>query len=401
MSYVKTKKNSGSMSKFFLLAFGISTSGLALAENTVDTDAGTNKTEIAVAADPKAEQVKQSKAKKSSAKQNEESPFRFVPLVTSTPLMGVGVGGAVSYLYDTDESSSKSQLRIGGQYSETDSYDVFIDNNAWFDGNSKNSRTTISLSNVNHEFSDASGDVGYNTVASFIKQTFVMKAFGDFYFGVPISYLDIAYNANNEAGEEFLDKNGIVDVSMGAVGLSMVYDTRKNKYYPQGSSLVNVSFMANPEALGAVDDFSSLTVDARHYTKGFKSQDVIAMQFYGQYASEKTPDTSLPTLSGKSMLRGFPGGQFKARYMSGVQAEYRYDVTGTRFKLTTFAGVANLAGGSYGFEGNSRDDDGWYSAAGVGVRYAIQEKTGIDLRLDLVRTSEDENSLYLKLNQAF
>jgi len=32
---------------------------------------------------------------------------------------------------------------------------------------------------------------------------------------------------------------------------------------------------------------------------------------------------------------------------------------------------------------------------------AIQSKTGVDLRLDVVTTSEDEQSVYLALNQAF
>ena len=51
--------------------------------------------------------------------------------------------------------------------------------------------------------------------------------------------------------------------------------------------------------------------------------------------------------------------------------------------------------------GRERDDDGTYWAVGVGGRYAIQSKTGVDLRLNLVTTSENEQSVYLALNQAF
>ena len=63
--------------------------------------------------------------------------------------------------------------------------------------------------------------------------------------------------------------------------------------------------------------------------------------------------------------------------------------------------MANLDGGSMGVGENSREDNGWYSAGGLGLRYALQAKTGVDLRLDLVRTSESEYALYLMLNQAF
>ena len=78
------------------------------------------------------------------------------------------------------------------------------------------------------------------------------------------------------------------------------------------------------------------------------------------------------------MLRGFPAGQFKARYLTGMQTDYRYQIPDTRFRLVAFAGIANLSGGSYGSGGDSRHDDGWHTAGGVGARYAIQPKFGTD-----------------------
>ena len=104
---------------------------------------------------------------------------------------------------------------------------------------------------------------------------------------------------------------------------------------------------------------------------------------------------------GKTLLRGFPAGQFKAKYLSGAQTEYRYTIKQSKFRVTAFFGVANLSGGSYGIDDRSRHDDGWYSAGGIGARYKIQPITGIDLRLDFVRISEGENAVYLMLNQAF
>lgn len=67
----------------------------------------------------------------------------------------------------------------------------------------------------------------------------------------------------------------------------------------------------------------------------------------------------------------------------------------------SYLGVANLNGGSFGEGDQSRHDDGWYSAGGIGSFYAIQQRTGVDLRLDLVTTSENEHSLHLMLNQSF
>ena len=53
-------------------------------------------------------------------------------------------------------------------------------------------------------------------------------------------------------------------------------------------------------------------------------------------------------------------------------------------------------------EGNNRDEDnGLYYGAGVGLRYAIQQKAGVDLHLDVVTNNDGETSVYVGVNQAF
>lgn len=331
-----------------------------------------------------------------------EKAFKLIPLISSSPLMGFGFGGAVSYLYRTEEqASSKSQLQIGGQYSNTESYNIFIKNNAWFKNNSIFSSTKILFSSINNEFDSEGEDVSYNVNSFLFSELLMFKVANNIYIGGPITYKSLKYNPNNEAGEDFLFDNGVTDEKTGGFGFSASFDNRKNKYYPSDATFMTTSINTNPSWLGSVNSYYSFVIDARHYAKGFTNQDVWAFQFYGQYSSEKTPDTGLPTLSGKTLLRGFPAGQFKAKYVSGAQTEYRYTIGHSRFRITSFVGGANLAGGSYGLDDQSRDDDGWYYAGGIGGRYAIQAKSGVDIRLDLVRTSVKENALYLTLNQAF
>jgi hypothetical protein len=331
-----------------------------------------------------------------------EKAIKIVPLITSSPLMGFGFGVAASGLYFTDGGiSSKSQVQVGGQYSNTKSYNVFIRNNAWFKNNTIFSNTVLVHSGINNEFISYGEDVSYNANTLLFSELLMFKVAKHVYVGSPLSYKGIKYDANNQGGEDFLYKNGIVDETTGGFGLASSYDTRKNKYYPTSAKWLSLKVNSNPTWLGASDSYYSFMCDARYYAKGFSKKDVWAWQFYGQYSSDKTPDSGLPTLSGKAMLRGFPAGQFKAKYMSGAQTEYRYTIGDSKFRVTSFYGIANLAGGSLGVDGRSREDDGWYTAGGLGIRYALQAITGVDLRLDLVRTSEGENALYLMLNQAF
>ena len=341
-------------------------------------------------------------AQKDSIPTKKEKAFVIVPLITSTPLMGVGAGLTTSYLYQGDKTqASKSQLNVGGQYTTTKSYSVFATNNLWLRENKYRLVTMLTYSGINNEFEEDGNNVEYNINTTLFSQLQMVRVFQNIYAGVPLYYKRITYKPNNEYGEDFIENNGIEDERTGGFGLAGTYDSRKNKYYPTNSLFITTRWDFYPEWLGAVQDYNKVIINARAYIDGFTNEDVLAMQLYGEYASYYAPDAGIPAISGKSILRGFPQGQLKARYMSGGQAEYRYTIGQSRFRLTSFFGVVNLAGGSYGDGVNSRDDDGWYNAVGLGARYKLQQVTGVDVRLDFVRTSLNDYSVYLKLNQAF
>ena len=332
----------------------------------------------------------------------EEKSLRFVPLLTSTPLTGTGVGVAASYLYKTDDKSSMSQLQVGGQYSNTYSTTFFIRNNAFFNNNSIISNTTILPAKTNSEFTGSDDrEVKYQIKSNIFEQKLLFKIVNNTYIGGRVFYKDLTYSGNNDAGNDFLYNNGITDEQSVGLGFSSSFDNRKNKYYPREAYWVDIDLNANPSSFGAEQTYTSATLNARYYAAGFTEGDVWASQYYGQFSSNKTPDSGLATLSGKSILRGYPAGQFKARFLNGMQTEYRYQLVGTAYKLTAFIGAAKLHGGSHGEDGRSRYDDGWYYAGGIGLRYAIQSKTGVDLRIDAVTNSEGDESLYVTMNQAF
>jgi len=332
----------------------------------------------------------------------EEKALRIVPLLTSTPLTGTGVGLSASYLYQVDKGSAKSQLQVGGQYSNTDSITLFIRNNAFMRGDGMISNTAILPARTNTEFNDAElGNTRYRIDTFLVTQKLLFRVAESFYVGGTLFYKNTEHTPNNDAGEDFLIRNGIVDQNNGSFGAAVSWDSRKNKYFPKNAYWIDVDAGFAPEWLGAETDYGSVTINARYYGAALREADVWAHQLFGQFTSEQTPDGDLPTLSGKSMLRGFPAGQFRARHLIGAQTEYRYVMEGTPFKIIAFAGIAELSGGSTGDGVGERNDDGTYWAGGVGLRYAIQRRTGVDLRLDLVTTSENEESVYLTLNQAF
>ena len=212
-----------------------------------------------------------------------EKSFKVVPLITSTPLMGWGLGLSSSYLYNADKrKSSKSQLSIGGQYSSTKSYNLFAKNNLWLNNNGLLSSTTITYSDINNEFEDEEfDDVQYKTNSLIFAEILMFKVADNIYLGAPLSYKKLSYTPNNDNGNDFMEKNGFLDEQTGGWGIMASYDSRKNKYYPSNAAWITTIINNNPEWLGAVDNYYSLVVNARYYAKGFKSNDVWAWQFYG------------------------------------------------------------------------------------------------------------------------
>ena len=126
------------------------------------------------------------------------------------------------------------------------------------------------------------------------------------------------------------------------------------------------------------------------------------MQLYVYYGSEGTSDAALPGLGSYNIIRGFASDQYKARLLTALQTEYRYQIKDSRYRLTAFAGFANLSLGSKGTASGNRDsNNGNYYSGGMGIHYILNEELGVDYRVDLVAASTGEYSVYANINQAF
>ena len=356
------------------------------------------------------------------AQESEEKSGGFtlkaVPTLSSNPTSGTGLGATGVGIYKVDADSSPSQVILTGQYTNTDSYNVFLINKMFFASDKWQSNSTLGYINNNSQNSIPSDidipigvpispndKVEYNVEIFVAFEQILYEVVSDFYFGGQLFYIDQRFSAQNNAGKIFLHEKGIEDSARGGLGLTLNYDTRtkSEKFYPSNSSFVGVMLNQFPEWMGTNEQYTNAIINARKYIHGFKEDDVFAMQLYMQFSSEDTPDGALAGLGSRNMLRGFPIGLHKTRHMLGTQGEYRYKITDTSFRLTAFGGYANLSGGSKGDgAGNNRDkDNGNYYSGGLGAHYILDKKQGLDYRVNVAYTNEKEASIYASMNQAF
>jgi len=341
--------------------------------------------------------------------------FRGMPTVSSNPTSGTGVGATGMMIYKVDQDSSPSQTILTGQYTNTDSYSLFLVNKMFFGGDDFQSNTAVGYI-FNNSIFDIGADLpvtppaGLDTTVKFDVSIFMAaeqllyRVVEHLYVGGQLFYVDQKFDALNPAGAAFLTFSGIEDSARLGYGGTLSYDTRSKseKFYPRDAVLVNLMVNDFPEAMGTKEHYYNALLNARKYMHGLKDDDVLALQFLGQYSSEETPDGALAALGARSVLRGFVIGQYKARHMLAAQAEYRYQITNTDFRLAAFGGYANLSGGSKGTaQGDRERDNGNYYSGGVGVRYTIQKEQGIDYRIDFAATSTDDYAVYANINQAF
>jgi len=338
--------------------------------------------------------------------------YKILPIVSSNPNSGTSAGVMASVIYSVDKESSPSQSIFATEYSNTNSYHVFALNTMYFDSDKFFSKTFLGYLFNNTEFDNASIDAPispskedprYDVTIKVAGQQLLYEFYKNIYLGGMVYYVNQTYSPKNQAGADFLKNSGISDSSRGGFGGIAQYDTRSKteKFFPRHAELISFKVNYSPEVLGSEKSFVTSNLDARVYRVGFNAEDVIATQLYLYAASNNTPDAALAALGSQNVLRGFSIGQYKARNMAALQSEYRYQISGTRFRLTTFGGYANLSGGSSGTAQGSRNDDGNYYSGGVGAHYIIQEKAGVDYRVDLATTNKNGYSIYATINQAF
>lgn len=343
-------------------------------------------------------------------KENEIS-FRAMPTVSSNPTAGTGVGATGMMVYKLD-NSFPSQTILAAQYTNTDSYNIFFVNKMFFQDNTFQSNTIIGniYNNSNIDIGDylpvtapISKNAAFDVTIYVAAEQLLYKVHPNIYVGGQLIYVDQSFRATNSGGEAFLRNKGIEDAKRFGYGVTLSYDTRSKteQFYPRDASLINFMLSNFPESGTDIHYYNAL-LNARNYRQGLRKDDVLALQLFAQYSSENTPDGALAALGARNILRGFVIGEYKARNMLATQAEYRYKITNSDFRLTAFGGYALLTGGSAGTDLGNRDvDNGSYYSGGIGVHYIIQKKQNIDYRIDFAVTNTNDYGVYANINQAF
>ena len=322
-----------------------------------------------------------------------ESPWLFVPLVSSAPKFGTSIGAMGAYLHQFDDDSPTSMFGIIGQYSNTDSnfYGAFA--RMYFDHDKQRLILGAIRGKVNNEFEDflGSGQLVKTTDdihANFVRYLYRVKS--DWFFGPQLLSTDYAISGNDWFSQQVLERIGLTGFNSNGLGLVVERDTRDNQNSPSEGSHLNFNNIAYRESLGGDVSFDAYSLNFRKFIAHGNGH-VLAARIDGRWTDDAPP-------GGYSSvrLRGYTLGEYLAPHSTLIEVEERYHLKG-RWGATLFAGVACLYGG--GASCFSREDT--YPAIGGGITYMLKVEEKMIARTEIAIGEGDNYGFYLKFGYEF
>lgn len=124
-------------------------------------------------------------------------------------------------------------------------------------------------------------------------------------------------------------------------------------------------------------------------------KNVLAFQLFSFNNTGDVPIRSLASFGGANRMRGYYDGRYKDKNQVVFQAEYRFPLY-KRFSAVLFGGTGTVGRNFSDYAVNELK----YSYGG-GLRFAVNKKEKLNIRIDYGIGQGKNNGFYLQLGEAF
>lgn len=182
----------------------------------------------------------------------------------------------------------------------------------------------------------------------------------------------------------------LADNSSLGIGYTLLYDSRKNLLNPTQGWYANITGGYSFRQL----QYSELLLDTRYYHT-WRNRLTIGLRWYNEMNFSTPPFYDYALLGGDKLVRGYYYGRFRDKNLSTFQTEVRSIIV-WRLGLAIFGGISNL------YQGISNI----YMPAikynyGLGLRFLIDRKENINLRVDYARGQDNSSGFYISFGESF
>lgn len=250
-------------------------------------------------------------------------------------------------------------------------------------------------------------DSSYNIDYSYIKlhQAVLRKIVTDLYAGIGYDF-DYFWNIQEiiPAGNpptDFQQYGYSKTEKASGISLDIKYDSRRNPINPEKGIYANILFQPKFTFLGSDNNWQSLLVEFRGYTKfPSESRNIVAFWSYNWFTLGGTPPyLLLPSTAWDEYSntgRGYIQGRFRSRNMIDQEAEYRFVISANGL----FGGVVFANAESF-----SDIVTGKYvvisPGAGLGIRIMLNKFSRTNLALDYAWGTMGSRGFFVNLGEVF
>lgn len=335
------------------------------------------------------------------------SGFFPVPIIITEPAVGFGVGAAVAYFHPDEEIDHERHPHAGppsisvGFAAATDNGTSLYGgahSGVWKDDHIRY-LGALAKADVMLRFYPNSGKSGaeegagvkFNVDGVFLYQQLQFRLReSNWWLGA--NYLFIDAENRFRLGSENSDTplpDPQFDFKQGGLGAFIEYDGRDSVFTPVQGLKGILEFRNYDSAWGSDFDYNHLLAGIHHYTP-FGSYSSLGLRLEGETVNGDVPFFGFPYVN----LRGIPALRYQGERVITAEAEYLWGVT-PRWSIAFFGGVGKTSDiGIFPGRGET------VAAGGLGLRYRLARKMGLQAGFDIARGPED-TAFYLTIGNAW
>ena len=313
---------------------------------------------------------------------------------------GFGAGGIYNfYLNKNDSISPSSQIQLAASYTQRKQVLVYLPFNIYLNEWSNVIEGEFGYYDYIYPFYGLGDDSRKNDFENYNSRYFRFQIDGlkrikkDVFAGFRywIDTPDI-YKIKTDG---ILDSTVILGETGGIIsgfGPVVRLDKRDNVYSTTKGSYISLLYQGFNKTIGSEFNFGRVRIDARKFWSLKKV--TLAAQLYGDINWGDVPFFQKARLGGTKRLRGYLEGRFIDDVSVIPQIEVRRDI------LRRVGGVGFFNTGSVMPSLKNFTNSQWRYTYGAGLRYTLDKKKGIKIRVDYAFTPEGTN-FYFTIGEAF
>lgn len=340
-----------------------------------------------------------------AAPKSERGQFFAVPIPRSDPTFGTGLIGAGAYIFKLDPNDNvtpPSVLGAGAFWMNSHSWGGALAGKFYMAQDRFRLLTGFAFADLLYDLTVTSETTGTEQTTPLEQEVYgglahaQLRVAKNMYLGLRVAVGKVGTFSSGESLSEL--PPSVAEFADGtfrlnSIGPSYAIDTRDSTFYPRRGLTFDTNVDIYFGAAGSEITLESYVLDYRQYFK-VRETDVIAWQGYVCAVSGNSPFFLQCQVGSNSLLRGYGYGRYRGDTMAALQAEYRWQLH-RRWIVAAFGGATQVAP----HFGDFTLDEILY-AGGAGLRFVVEPKNGVTLRLDYA-WGEGERAFYMSIGEAF